>query len=91
VVATPLFGRGVSGVVATPLFGRGVSGVVATPLAYEIAIFVSPIAMIVITSDLNRFAVRDMGQSPWVSGVRSKILWMLMQGEGKNEGLSSPA
>ena len=39
IIATPLFGRGASGIMATPLFGRGASGIIATPLAYDIAMF----------------------------------------------------
>jgi hypothetical protein len=63
-VPTPLLGRGLSGTVPTPLFGRGLSGTVPTPLAYEIAMFVIAIAMTVITSERNRFAVCDMAHSP---------------------------
>lgn len=64
IIGTPLFGFGESGIIGTPLFGFGESGMMGTPLEYDIAIFVTAIAMMVITSELVRFAVRDMVFSP---------------------------
>jgi len=64
IIGTPLFGFGESGIIGTPLFGFGESGIIGTPLAYEIAIFVIAIAMMVITSERVRFAVRDILFSP---------------------------
>ena len=63
-IGTPLFGFGESGITGIPLFGFGESGITGIPLEYDIAIFVTAIAMIVITSELVRFAVRDMVFSP---------------------------
>ena len=70
------YGFGASGRTATPILGFGASGRTATPIlefeafavdwgkdpAYDSAKFVAAIAMIVITSERNRFAVRDMGK-----------------------------
>ncbi len=61
---TPLFGFGESGIIGTPLFGFGESGIMGIPLEYDIAMFVTAMAMMVITSELVRFAVRDIGLSP---------------------------
>ena len=55
--ATPLFGRGESGICATPLFGRGESGICATPLfvtALEIAKLVAKTITSVTNNDLMR-------------------------------------
>ena len=65
--ATPLFGRGESGICATPLFGRGESGICATPLfvtAFEMAKFVAKTITSVTNSDLIRLKLVDMTLPP---------------------------
>lgn len=64
IIGIPLFGFGESGIIGIPLFGFGESGIMGMPLEYDIAIFVTAIAMMVITSELVRFAMRDMVFSP---------------------------
>jgi hypothetical protein len=64
ITGIPLFGFGESGITGIPLFGFGESGITGIPLEYDIAMFVTAIAMMVITSELVRFAVRDIVFSP---------------------------
>jgi hypothetical protein len=66
-IGIPLLGFGESGSIGIPLLGFGESGSIGMPLAYEIAMFVTAMAMMVITSERVRLAVRDMVFSPeWV-------------------------
>ena len=58
------YGFGESGITGIPLLGLGESGITGIPLEYDIAMFVTAIAMMVITSELVRFAVRDIVFSP---------------------------
>jgi len=64
IIGMPLFGLGESGIIGIPLFGLGESGIMGIPLEYDIAIFVTAMAMMVITSEPVRFAVRDIVFSP---------------------------
>jgi hypothetical protein len=76
-IGIPLFGFGESGMIGIPLFGFGESGMMGTPLAYEIAMFVTAMAMMVITSERVRLAVRDMVFSPeWVGfNLLFRFVW----------------